>query len=101
MKTDLEALLDALCERIAERVFARIDARQSQQAPPATIDDAWMTTPQAAAHLRISKPFLDIARSRGNGGPPFVKVGSRVRYSRNALDAWAHSKAANGGGERP
>jgi excisionase family DNA binding protein len=41
----------------------------------------------AAAQLGVKSATLAKWRVRG-GGPPFLKVGSRVRYSRADLEQW-------------
>jgi excisionase family DNA binding protein len=41
----------------------------------------------AADYLGLSVPTLDRKRVNGDG-PPYVKIGSRVRYRRADLDAW-------------
>ena len=53
-----------------------------QTAPPK------LTVPEAAAHLKLSKSFLDKLRLRGNG-PAYLKLGTkRVVYDLNDLEAW-------------
>jgi excisionase family DNA binding protein len=42
---------------------------------------------EAAQYLGLSKSFLDKARIYG-GGPAFMKFGTAVVYSTDALDAW-------------
>lgn len=51
----------------------------------------WLTTPQAAEHLGMSRRTFEGYRSKG-GGPPFAKLGSCVRYRREDLDHWAESR---------
>jgi len=47
-----------------------------------------LTVPEAAAHLKLSKSFLDKLRLRGNG-PAYVKLGTkRVVYALNDLEEW-------------
>ena len=47
-----------------------------------------LTVPEAAAHLKLSKSFLDKLRLRGNG-PAYLKLGTkRVVYDLNDLEAW-------------
>ncbi|MCJ2077618.1 helix-turn-helix domain-containing protein [Methylobacterium sp. E-016] len=43
---------------------------------------------QAAHRLGISKSWLDKKRVQG-GGPTYIKLGRRVLYDENDLDAWA------------
>lgn len=46
-----------------------------------------LTSGEAAQLLRLRPATLRAWRCRG-AGPPFHKVGDRVRYSRRDLDAW-------------
>ncbi len=41
----------------------------------------------AADYVGLSKSYLDKARSAG-GGPKYIKLGNRVVYDLNDLDAW-------------
>lgn len=50
-----------------------------------------LTTPEAAAYVRLSKPTLDRLRLTGDG-PAFVKVGRAVRYRTCDLDAWVATR---------
>jgi excisionase family DNA binding protein len=66
-----------------------------QQKPEHT---EYLTTIEAAAYLKLSRQFLEVARHRGDGsGPRFIKLARAVRYRRSALDAWmaAHDHAAD------
>lgn len=45
----------------------------------------YLSTPEAARYLHVSRFFLEASRCRGDG-PPFCKVGKSVRYRRNDLD---------------
>jgi predicted DNA-binding transcriptional regulator AlpA len=55
----------------------------------------------AAAFLGVSKSFLDKRRVRGDG-PPFRKIGRRVFYWRNEVEAWVdqfrHTSTSSAGG---
>lgn len=56
-----------------------------EQTPGAFAD--MLDTPETANYLDVSEPTVN--RWRGTGdGPPYVKIGSRVRYRRADLDAW-------------
>jgi excisionase family DNA binding protein len=55
----------------------------------------YLTTPEAAKHLRCSKQFLEIARHRGVG-PRFCRLGRAIRYRRNALDDWMRLNEVGG-----
>ena len=46
-----------------------------------------LSTPLAAEYVGLSPATLETMRIRG-GGPPFVKLGRRVVYRRDDLDAW-------------
>ncbi|MHC2676814.1 putative DNA-binding transcriptional regulator AlpA [Bradyrhizobium diazoefficiens] len=49
----------------------------------------YLTTVEAAAYIKLSRQYLELARHRGDGkGPPFIKLARAVRYRRSALDAW-------------
>lgn len=44
-------------------------------------------TPAAAAHLQLSRQYLEKLRLTG-GGPAFAKLGRVVRYRRIDLENW-------------
>jgi excisionase family DNA binding protein len=48
----------------------------------------YLTTRDAAKVLGVSPNTLKFWRHRRSDGPPFVKLGRAVRYSRAALTAW-------------
>jgi hypothetical protein len=73
-QTDPVAAADAL----ADRIGAILQERQ---------DDDRMNVQEAADHLRVSKAYLDILRTKG-GGPIYAKNGRRVVYERADLDEW-------------
>lgn len=54
--------------------------------PPGEFADMLDRQP-TADYLGLSVPTLDRKRVNGDG-PPYVKIGSRVRYRRADLDAW-------------
>ena len=63
----------------------RISTHQSRD----ETDERFLTTPEAAAYLRVSKSYLDKLRVYG-GGPKFLRFGKRkVLYRKSDLDAWA------------
>jgi hypothetical protein len=45
----------------------------------------------AAAFIGLAGSTLATLRVRG-GGPPFYKIGNRVRYDRADLDAWLSAR---------
>ncbi len=51
----------------------------------------YLTTQEAAAYLRLSSRTLERHRVEGTGSR-FVKLGRRVLYRRQDLDAWAASQ---------
>ena len=54
--------------------------------------DDLLSTPGAAALLRVSTQFLEIARSK-NYGPKFIRLGPRcIRYRRDDLLAWLRDR---------
>lgn len=66
--------------------------KRVRQSPPAITpsllgEEGALSTPAAAEYLGLSPATLETMRSRG-GGPPFVKLGRRVVYQREDLDAW-------------
>jgi predicted DNA-binding transcriptional regulator AlpA len=59
--------------------------------------DEYLTTVEAAAYLKLSRQYLEIARHRADGsGPAFIKLARAVRYRRSALDAWMNSHNRSG-----
>ena len=59
--------------------------------------DEYLTTVEAAAYLKLSRQYLEIARYRADGsGPDYIKLGRAVRYRRSALDAYMNSHSRSG-----
>jgi len=54
----------------------------------------WMTTEQAADYLSASPKTLEYMRHTGRS-PKFAKMGRRVRYRREWLDAWLEARAVS------
>lgn len=52
---------------------------------------------QAADLLQVSPGTLSVWRSTGRYALPFVKIGSRVRYRRGALQDWVDSRVRTNG----
>jgi hypothetical protein len=48
----------------------------------------WLTTEEAATHLRLGKRTLEGYRSKGGGPTYYRQLGKLVFYSREDLDAW-------------
>lgn len=53
-------------------------------APPSAAPAEYLTTREAADLLRVHYKTLEAQRARGEG-PPFVRIGHRVRYRRSDL----------------
>lgn len=62
--------------------------KQSVTETRPALSERKFSVPEAAAHLGISKSFLDKARTAGTG-PHFLKLGRRVVYDRKDLESWA------------
>lgn len=56
----------------------------------------WFTEAEAAAYLSLKTHTLAVWRSTGRYGLPFVKIGSKVRYRREDLDAWIKAQTVGG-----
>lgn len=52
-----------------------------------TTDNEFLDEQQVCAVLKIARSTIQQWRQRGEG-PPYVKLGFRVRYRRADLDAW-------------
>jgi len=72
--SDLEEL-----RRRAEAAKAPLPA-----AVPPAVGKVWLTEGEVAALLKISKGGLSAMRARG-GGPPFIRIGKRIRYDASRL----------------
>ena len=60
----------------------------TQIAPP---EKLVVNTKQAADMLGMSVRFLEVLRYQG-GGPAFVKLGERVRYRVQDIEAWVEER---------
>ena len=58
------------------------------------------TVPEAAEFLRVSPGFLNKMRGLGKG-PVFVKLGSRVSYTRADLDSFIEARKREATAKRP
>jgi excisionase family DNA binding protein len=54
-------------------------------------DGPYLTAKQAADYLNVTENALAKLRLAG-GGPPFVRLGRRIRYGQGAIDSWIHSR---------
>lgn len=52
-----------------------------------------MRVKDAAAHIGVSKSYLDKKRCYG-GGPVYFKIGAAIVYARADLDAWMSERRA-------
>ena len=69
---------------------------QNNQTQP----NALLTPNDAADMMQVSVGTLQVWRSTGRHGLPFVKVGSCVRYRRSDIEVWlAQRTQANGATE--
>ena len=68
-------------------------ANETQSAPGISGDfwDSYIPERQAAEFLSLTTRCLQGWRYRG-GGPPFHRIGGRVRYTRRALAQWANQR---------
>ena len=64
------------------------------------MDHRYMTTPEAAGHLRLAESTLEKLRVTGSG-PKFCKLGARVVYRKSNLDEWAAQRICQSTAERP
>lgn len=56
-----------------------------------------LTEQQAADFLQVSPGTLSVWRCVGRYALPYAKIGSKIRYRRNDLQAWLESRVrANG-----
>ena len=53
--------------------------------------DPFLDERELATELRVARITLQAWRRRKHG-PPFVRVGRRIRYQRSAVDAWLRSR---------
>jgi hypothetical protein len=58
-----------------------------------TTQSRLMTEVEAAEYLRLSPKTLSRWRWRGGRGPDFLRLGSAVRYTIDALDAFVAQSA--------
>lgn len=54
-------------------------------------DEKWLTEVETAMRLRMSKKWLQKARTKG-GGPRFAKFGSAVRYAVSDIEQFEKSR---------
>ncbi|WP_442869326.1 helix-turn-helix transcriptional regulator [Bradyrhizobium sp. CCBAU 45321] len=56
-------------------------------------NERYLTTKEAAAHIKSSTSTLSKRRLTGDG-PAFVRIGRAVRYRQADLDAWMEASTA-------
>lgn len=62
--------------------------------------ETYFTPSEAARYLRISVSTLAKLRVYG-GGPPFMRIGRAIRYSRAELDTYMTTRAARSTSDPP
>jgi predicted DNA-binding transcriptional regulator AlpA len=66
--------------------------------PTPKFDTPFLDTPAVAALLGLSPKTLESLRvTRPHDGPPFLRIGRAVRYSRSALNEWLAARMIGGG----
>jgi len=56
---------------------------------------SYLTVRQTAELLQLSESTLNLWRYRG-AGPPFLKIGRRVRYDLETVNEWVKSRERHG-----
>lgn len=60
--------------------------------PKSVQPDEWLCTKEVARLTKLSTSFFEKSRLRGrNYGPPWHKVGGRIRYRLSEVMAWLES----------
>ncbi|MGU3387854.1 helix-turn-helix transcriptional regulator [Methylobacterium sp. D53M] len=77
----------------SETIIVRAEPKLIARQPTASTDG--MDVHAASRFLGVSKSSLDKWRLDGSG-PPFHKIGSRVRYLEPDLDAWRNRRRSSG-----
>lgn len=81
-------------QRYGTGTFQNMDktAHVERQSRPASVETDLLTVSEAAAHLRVSKSYIDKLRCYG-GGPEYVRLGVRkILYRRSDLENWARAR---------
>jgi excisionase family DNA binding protein len=79
---------DELRALIREAVAEALRDLTAQAPAPANGSTPYLDTRQAADLLGCSRKGLEATRARGEG-PPYVRIGRRVRYRREDLERYA------------
>ena len=91
--TNLDALRDDLDAKLEQCVAYPRDVPDAklEQGREATTSTRALDTAAAAHYIGMSEGYLESARSNGGAevnAPPHLKIGKRVLYLRDDLDAW-------------
>ena len=87
----LAAFVDLIAAAVAERLKEhRSPPPESASVSVARDSPEWLTMPQAAARLGVTRKSLESWRSTGCA-PPAVRIGRSVRFNARDLDAWART----------
>jgi predicted DNA-binding transcriptional regulator AlpA len=63
--------------------------KSAKTAAPPDTSGVYLTTPEAAFYIKLSRQYLEGARYRADdSGPPYIKLERAVRYRKSALDTW-------------
>jgi predicted DNA-binding transcriptional regulator AlpA len=73
------------------RKAARCESGLSKRSLAMEFSDVLLEPNEAAAFLKVSLSWLAKARAT-NDGPPFMRIGRCVRYSKAALLRWLKSR---------
>jgi len=65
------------------------------QENPSLTYSRWLRVNEAAAYLRVSPTFMNKARLTKIPDIPYVRIGRRVLYDRQALDTFLESQASH------
>jgi excisionase family DNA binding protein len=87
LATFVDLIADAVAERLKEH---RSAPAESASVSVASDSPEWLTMPQAAARLGVTRKSLESWRSTGCA-PPAVRIGRSVRFNARDLDAWART----------
>jgi excisionase family DNA binding protein len=77
--------LPQLVEAVAEQLAPRVAALMAEQSP-APSASPWLDVDEAATYLRLTKDAL--YKLTGAKAIPHHRIGERIRFRRDELDAW-------------
>lgn len=87
----VSGLMAAAADATAAPTDSLTQGDRSMHTPLLQQESTYLSTREAAAFLGLSPRTLDRYRVTGEG-PPFFKFGSRVRYLKADLEAWAQTR---------